>query len=56
MLEPMWKPGGSQFDACAEGRLLLIAPWPHHNERLTITRAQCNVLNAIAREIADMGE
>ena len=53
---PMWKPGGSQFDACAEGRLLLIAPWPHHNERLTITRSQCNVLNAIAREIADMGE
>lgn len=53
---PMWKPGGSQFDACAEGRLLLVAPWPHHNERLTITRAQCNVLNAIARENADMGE
>lgn len=52
----MWKPGGAQFDACADGRLLLIAPWPHHNERRTITRAQCNELNAIAQEIANLGE
>ena len=48
----MWKPGGAQFDACAEGRLLLVAPWPHHNDRRLITRAQCNELNELAREIA----
>ena len=49
---PLWKPGGKQFDACAEGRLLLVAPWPHHNERKTITRQQCLQLNDLAREIA----
>lgn len=49
---PLWKPGGKQFDACAEGRLLLVAPWPHHNEHKTITRNQCHQLNDLAREIA----
>ena len=50
----MWKPGGAQFDACSEGRLLLVAPWPHHNDRRLITRAQCNKLNELAREIATL--
>lgn len=48
-----WKPGGKQFDACASGRLLLVAPWPHHNERKTITREQCLQLNDLARRIAN---
>ena len=51
---PLWKPGGKQFDACAEGRLLLVAPWPHHNEHKTITRNQCLQLNDLAREIASI--
>ena len=51
---PLWKPGGKQFDACAEGRLLLVAPWPHHNEHKTITRQQCLQLNDLAREIASI--
>ena len=46
-----WKPGGRQFDACAGGRLLLVAPWPHHNERRVITREQCLLLNDLARNI-----
>ena len=49
---PLWKPGGKQFDACAEGRLLLVAPWPHHNEYKAITRQQCLKLNDLARAIA----
>ena len=49
---PLWKPGGKQFDACAEGRLLLVAPWPHHNEYKAITRQQCLQLNDLARAIA----
>lgn len=48
---PYWKPGGAQFDACAAGRLLLVAPWPHHNERRVITREQCLQLNSLARAI-----
>lgn len=51
---PLWKPGGRQFDACAEGRLLLVAPWPHHNQRTAITRQQCLRLNELSREIANL--
>lgn len=47
------KPGGKKMDACARGRLLILAPWEHHNERLTIRRDQCLSLNEIARRICD---
>lgn len=50
---PMQKPNGRQFDACSQGRLLLIAPWPHHNDKRRITREQCNFLNDLARHISD---
>ena len=50
---PYQKPYGRQFEACAQGRLLLIAPWPHHDDFRKITRAQCNTLNALARHIGD---
>lgn len=46
------KPSGERFMACAEGRLLLLAPWEHHQERRTISRAQCEALNAMAWEIS----
>ena len=29
------KPGGARMDACARGQLLILAPWDHHNERVT---------------------
>ena len=48
---PMQKPHGRQFDACAEGRLLMVAPWPHHNQSCVITREQCLALNRLADEI-----
>ena len=51
---PMWKPGGQQFDACARGQLLFVAPWPYHSEKKRITREQCNQLNNLARYIATM--
>ena len=47
------KPGGQRMDACARGQLLLLAPWEHHNERLTITRNQCLSLNESARMICE---
>ncbi len=46
------KPGGRYFDACAQGRLLLLAPWHHHNTREAITRDQCLSLNDMAAAIA----
>ena len=47
------KPKGEQFDACAEGRLLMLAPWEHHNEKRTITAYQCQQLNLMAIEICN---
>lgn len=47
------KPGGQRMEACARGQLLIIAPWEHHNERLTIRRNQCLALNALAKQICE---
>lgn len=48
---PLAKPGGRRFNACAEGRLLLLAPWEHHNDKRLIKRSQCLDLNEMARTI-----
>lgn len=50
---PLYKPPGKYFEACAEGRLLMLAPWPYHMEQRTITRSQCNALNAMAAAISN---
>lgn len=47
------KPGGKRMEACASGKLLLLAPWQHHNEQLTIRRSQCLSLNEMARVICE---
>ena len=47
------KPGGARMDACARGQLLILAPWEHHNEKMTIKRGQCLELNEMARVICD---
>lgn len=49
---PMYKPPGKYFTACAEGLLLMLAPWPYHMERRTITRTQCLALNDMARSLS----
>lgn len=51
---PMYKPPGRLFDACAEGLLLMLAPWPFHMEKRTITRDQCLQLNAMAAAISNV--
>lgn len=48
---PRYKPTGRYFDACAAGRLLMLAPFPYERRRQTITREQCRALNEWAREI-----
>lgn len=45
------KPGGQRMEACQRGQLLLLAPWEHHNEQLTIRRSQCLQLNDLAKMI-----
>lgn len=46
------KPHGEQFYACAEGRLLMLSPWPHHNDRRKLTAQQCKAMNLMALELA----
>ena len=49
---PLSKPKGEQFGACAQGRLLMLAPWEHHNERQRLTAMQCQQMNLMAIELA----
>jgi len=49
---PLYKPPGRYFDACASGRLLMVAPFPYHSRKHTITREQCLTLNQWAKAIA----
>ena len=50
---PHYKPPGRYFDACASGRLLMLAPFPHHPDKRTITREQCLNLNEWAKAIVE---
>ena len=47
------KPGGKRMEACARGQLLILAPWEHHNEKITIKRGQCLQLNEMAKMICE---
>jgi hypothetical protein len=48
------KPVGRYFDACAEGRLLLLAPaaWPYTTQEKQMTRFDATALNRIAQWLA----
>lgn len=48
---PLSKPHGEQFEACAKGKLLMLSPWEHHNEKRKITAEQCQQMNLMAMEI-----
>ncbi len=50
--DDLYKPSGLDFDSCAKGRLLLLAPWPHHGGYRKITRQQCQQMNEMAEAIA----
>lgn len=48
------KPGHQYFNACADGRLLILAPWEHQTERIALTRNMCLRLNGMATEICTL--
>ena len=50
---PFYKPPKTYFEACAAGRLLMLAPWPHHTDKRPITREQCLALNGYAKRISE---
>lgn len=47
------KPGHQYFQACAEGRLLILAPWEHQNQRIPLTREMCLALNGMTKSICE---
>lgn len=50
--EELYKPVGQEFYLCAEGCLLLLAPWPYHSNKRAITREQCLQMNEMAENIS----
>ena len=52
---PLEKPSGRSFDACADGRLLMLAPaaWPHLPGEKPMTRRDALVLNRLAQALAE---
>ena len=47
-----YKPGGVLFDACAEGRLLLVSQYDYSSRKRILTRVLCEEMNGLARIIA----
>ena len=46
-------PGHQYYEACAEGRFLILAPWPHQNRKIALTRDMCLALNGMAKNICE---
>jgi len=47
------RPGHQYYEACCEGRFLILAPWPHENRRMPLTRNMCLALNTMAENICN---
>ena len=47
-----FKPSDGVFDAVADGRLLILTPWPYDPKKKSVTRAECIEMNKMAEEIA----
>lgn len=47
----LWKPSGKQFDACANGSLLIVAPWEYSKFPRRINRDKCLTMNNVALAI-----
>jgi len=54
---PYYKPEGQYFDACADGRLLMLAPgaWQYSTQKKPLTREEAWILNRIAQLICGDG-
>jgi len=48
------KPGHQYFNACAEGRFLILAPWEHQNQRIPLTRDMCLTLNGMTKTLCEV--
>ena len=46
-----FKPSDLLFDAVAEGRLLILSPWPYDPDKHHVTRPDCVAMNKMAEDI-----
>ena len=53
----LFKPSGRYFDACSQGRLLMLAPaaWPHQPGEKAMTRNDATAMNHLCQWIAGPG-
>lgn len=51
---PFFKPQPHYLSACAEGRLLMLSPYPWQNEKIENMRQRCLQLNDIAAKICEV--
>ena len=49
---PLSKPKGEQFDACSQGRLLMLSTWEHSNEQVKLSATDCQQMNLMALELS----
>lgn len=50
-----FKPSGREFDLCAAGRLLLIAPVEYDTRKTVVSREECLAMNELAALVATNG-
>ncbi|MFO7870370.1 MAG: transposase [Kiritimatiellia bacterium] len=48
---PLYKPSGVYFDLCAQGRLLVLSPYPHTGRAQPLTRERCLEMNEYVEEM-----
>jgi REP element-mobilizing transposase RayT len=48
---PLYKPAGAYFDLCAQGRLLVLAPFAYMGRRQPLTRECCLQMNEWVKEL-----
>ncbi|WP_027449732.1 hypothetical protein [Xylanibacter brevis] len=46
-----YKPSAALFEACAEGRVLILSPWTYDADKRHVTREECVALNEMAEAI-----
>ena len=47
-----YKPSATFFNAVADGRVLILSPWPYEPKKKGVTRAECVEMNKMAEEIS----
>ena len=49
-----YKPSDALFEACAEGRVLILSPWTYDADKRHVTREECVALNEMTAELVKL--